>query len=110
MYYIKYSKILQKWQINYTYHNQPIKHTLHIQPRNYQVSKEVVNKLKFGDVAVMQILTICSTVTDILTLIGSSRCLKDAKTMDMILGDILTDENYHGTQYFWHLAVLISNS
>ena len=48
----------------------------------------------------MQILTICSTVTDILILIGSSRCLKDAKTMDMVLGDILTDENYHGTQDF----------
>ena len=26
-----------------------------LQPRNYQVSKEVVHKLKFGDIGVMQI-------------------------------------------------------
>ena len=45
--------------------------TLYIQPRSYQVSKEVVHELKFGDIAVIQILTICSRVTGILILIGS---------------------------------------
>ena len=28
---------------------------MHLQPRNYQVSKEVVHKLEFKDVAAMQI-------------------------------------------------------
>ena len=27
---------------------------LHLQPRNYQVSKNVVHEVKFGDIAVMQ--------------------------------------------------------
>ena len=34
----------------------------------------------------MKILTICSRVTGILILIGSLECLKEVKTMDMILG------------------------
>ena len=34
----------------------------------------------------MQIETICSRITGILILIGSLGCLKDTKTMDMILG------------------------
>ena len=34
----------------------------------------------------MQTSTICSIVTDILILIGSLRCLKEAKIVDMILG------------------------
>ena len=34
----------------------------------------------------MQIETICSRVTGILKLIGSLGCLKEVKTMDMILG------------------------
>ena len=34
----------------------------------------------------MQILTICSRVTGIVILIGSLGCLKEVKTMDMILG------------------------
>ena len=56
-----------------------------LQPHNYQVSKEVVHGLEFGDIAVMQILTICSRVTGILILIGSFGCLKEVKTMDTIL-------------------------
>ena len=54
-------------------------------PRSYQVSKEVVHELKFGDIAVMQILTICSRVTGILILIVNLGCLKEVKSMDMIL-------------------------
>ena len=57
----------------------------HLQPCNNQVSKGVFHELKFGDVAVMQIQTICSLVTNILILIGSLRCLKEADPMDMIL-------------------------
>ena len=34
----------------------------------------------------MQILTICSRVTGSLVLIASLGCLKEAKTMEMILG------------------------
>ena len=34
----------------------------------------------------MHTKTICSKVTGILILIGILRCLKEAKTMDMILG------------------------
>ena len=37
-------------------------HLLLILPRNYQVSKGVVHELEFGDIAVMQILTICNRV------------------------------------------------
>ena len=36
--------------------------------------------------AVTQIYTICGIVTGIIILIRSLRCLKKAKTMDMILG------------------------
>ena len=57
-----------------------------IQPRNYQVSKKVVHEIKFGDIAVIQIQTICGIVTVIIILIDSLRCLKEAKAMDMILG------------------------
>ena len=39
-----------------------------------------------GDIAVMQIITICSRVTGIIILICSLGCLKEVKTMDMILG------------------------
>ena len=46
----------------------------------------VVHELEFGDIAVMQIQTICSAVPGILILIGSLGCLKEVKTMDMILG------------------------
>ena len=56
-----------------------------LQPSNWQVSKEEDYKLEFGDIAVMQILTICSEVTETLILIGSLGCLKEAKTMDMII-------------------------
>ena len=58
------------------------------QPRNYQFSKEVVRELEFRDKAVMQILTICSRVTRILVLIGSFGCLKEVKTMHMILENV----------------------
>ena len=37
--------------------------TLHLQRRNYQISKEIVHELKFGDIAVMQIQTICNIAT-----------------------------------------------
>ena len=50
-----------------------------LQPCNYQVSKKVVHKIKFGAVAVMQIYSDVYFI-----LIGSMRCLKEAKTMDMI--------------------------
>ena len=49
-------------------------------------SKEVVHELEFGNIAVMQILTICSRVTRILILIDSLGCLKKVKTIDMIVG------------------------
>ena len=55
-----------------------------LQPRNYQVSKEVVHELTFGDISVMQIETISSRATGILILIGRLGSLKEAKTMDMI--------------------------
>ena len=58
----------------------------YLQPCNYQVSKNIVNEIKFGDIAVLKIQTICSRVTGILILIGSLGCLKEVKTMDMILG------------------------
>ena len=45
---------------------------IHLKPRNYQVSKEVVHELEFGDV--MQIYTICRRVTGILILNGSLGC------------------------------------
>ena len=32
-----------------------LKKTLVLQPRNYQISKEAVHELEFGDLAVMQI-------------------------------------------------------
>ena len=51
-------------------------------PRNYQVIIGVVHELKIGDIAFMQIQTICNKVAGILVLIDS---LKEAKTMDMIL-------------------------
>ena len=38
------------------------------------------------DIAVMQILTLCSIATGILILIGRLEGLKEAKTMDIILG------------------------
>ena len=38
-----------------------------------------------GDIAVMEMQTICSRVTGNLILIGSLGCLKEVKTMDMIL-------------------------
>ena len=57
-----------------------------IQPCNYQVSKEVIHELEFGDIAVMIIYIICSRVTGIFILIGSLGCLKEVKTIDMILG------------------------
>ena len=43
-------------------------------------------KIESWDIAVMQIETICGKVTGILILIGSLRCLKEAKTMAIILG------------------------
>ena len=46
----------------------------------------MVHEIKFGDIAVIQIQTICGIVTGIIILIGSLRCLKEVKTMDMILG------------------------
>ena len=46
----------------------------------------VVHELEFEDIAAMQIYTICSRVTGILILIGSSGCLKEVNTMEMILG------------------------
>ena len=56
-----------------------------LQPCNYQLSKSIVHEIKFGDIAVMQIYRICSRVTGILILIDSLGCLKEVKTMDMIL-------------------------
>ena len=47
-----------------------------LQQRNYQISKKVVHEIKFGDIAVMKIKTMCGVVTGILILIGSLRCLK----------------------------------
>ena len=44
-----------------------------VQLCNYQVSKSIVHEFKFGDIAI------------ILILIGSLRCLKEVKTMDMIV-------------------------
>ena len=55
--------------------------TYTIQPRNYQVSKRVVHEIKFRDITVIQIEKICGIVTGIIILIGSLRCLKEAKTM-----------------------------
>ena len=57
-----------------------------IQLCNYSVSKKVAHEIKFGDIADMHIYTICGIVSGILILIGSLRCLKEAKTMDMVLG------------------------
>ena len=45
-----------------------------LQPRDYQVGKEVVYEL-FGDIAVIEIQTIFSSATSILLLIGSFRSL-----------------------------------
>ena len=59
-----------------------------LQPRKLQVSKEVVQELEFSHIAVMQIYIICSRVTGILILIGSLGCLKEVKTMEMILGNV----------------------
>ena len=53
-----------------------------IQPCNYQLSKSIVQEIKFGDIAVIQILTICHIVTGILILI---EMFKRGKPMDMIL-------------------------
>ena len=41
-----------------------------------KLAKKVVHEIKFGDIAVMKIKTICGVVTGILILIGSLRCLK----------------------------------
>ena len=46
----------------------------------------MIHELEFGGIAVMQIKTFCSRVTGVLILIGSLGCLKEVKTMDMILG------------------------
>ena len=54
-------------------------------PCNYHFTRSIVHEIKFGDIAVMQILTICSRVTGILILIVSLGCLKEVKTMNMIL-------------------------
>ena len=48
-------------------------------------SKSIVHEIKFGDIAVIKIQTICYLVTGILVLIGGLRCSKEAKLMDMIL-------------------------
>ena len=42
----------------------------------------------------MQIYTICSRVTGILILIGSLGCLKEVKTMDIILGKCKFPNNF----------------
>ena len=55
---------------------------------NYATSrfcKEVVHELEFRDIAVMQIYTLCSRMTLLLILNGSLGCLKEVKTMDMII-------------------------
>ena len=46
-------------------------------PCYYQLSKSIVHEIKFGDIAVMYISTICHIVTGILILIGRLRCLKE---------------------------------
>ena len=53
--------------------------------RNYRLSKEVVHELKFGAVAVMLTNNLQYSDRHFNT-DGSLRCLKEAKTMDMILG------------------------
>ena len=45
----------------------------------------VVHEIKFGDIAVVKLLTICGIVAGIIILIGRSRCIKEANTMGMIL-------------------------
>ena len=52
----------------------------YLQQCNYQVSKEVVHELEFGDY-----INNLQKRTGILILIGSLGCLKVAKTMDMML-------------------------
>ena len=57
-----------------------------LQQCNYQASKEVVHELEFGDIASCKYKQICTRATRILILIGSLGCLKEAKTMNMLLG------------------------
>ena len=54
----------------------------------------VVHEIEFGDIAVIQIQTICCRVTGILILIGSFGCLKKVKTMDMILGNCIFPNSF----------------
>ena len=52
---------------------------------NHAIIRLAKKKITNSTLAV-QVSTICSIVTDILILIDSSKCLKDAKTMDMVFG------------------------
>ena len=65
------------------FHNTSLPHCL--QPRNYQIRKQVVHEIEYGDVAVMHIYTLCGIVTDILILIDSLRCFKETAKISMIL-------------------------
>ena len=46
-------------------------HVVYLQQLNYQVRKKVVYEIKFGDIAFIQIYTICGIGTGIIILIGS---------------------------------------
>ena len=55
-------------------------HLIFFQPCNYQPNESIVHEIKFDGIAAMLIYI----VTGVLILIGSLRCLKEAKLMDMI--------------------------
>ena len=61
---------------------------VNLQLNKYQVSKEEVHEITFGDIAVIfKNTNICHMVTGILIPIGSLRCLKEAKKMIMVFDE-----------------------
>ena len=54
----------------------------------------------------MKILTVCGVVTDILILIGILRCLKQGKTMNMVLGVNVNLKLIFSNIYCWYTLEL----
>ena len=49
------SKLMGFWYLSHSFINVQLVGLDVLEPRNYQVSKEVVHELEFGDIAVIQI-------------------------------------------------------
>ena len=60
-----------------------------LQPCKYQLSKSVVHEIKFGDI--INILPYCDRY---LKLIGSVRCFKGAKLMEMMLDKCIFQKGF----------------